>query len=54
MAHRFAEEVMRPIGEKLDRMTPEEVVAEAMRQYNVPFIAAGRNGPRTEEAMPGA
>ena len=28
-AHRFAEEVMRPIGEKLDRMTPEEVVAPA-------------------------
>ncbi len=27
-AHRFAEEVMRPIAEKLDRMTPEEVVAE--------------------------
>ena len=27
-AHRFAAEVMRPIGEKLDKMTPEEVVAE--------------------------
>ena len=27
-AHRFAEEVMRPIAEKLDKMTPEEVVAE--------------------------
>ena len=27
-AHRFAVEVMRPIGEKLDKMTPEEVVAE--------------------------
>lgn len=26
-AHRFAEEVMRPIGRKLDRMTPDEVVA---------------------------
>ncbi len=26
-AHRFAEQVMRPIGAKLDRMTPEEVVA---------------------------
>ena len=28
VAHRFAEQVMRPIGERLDRMTPEEVVAE--------------------------
>lgn len=26
--HRFAEEVMRPIGRKLDGMTPEEVIAE--------------------------
>src|SRR2546430_10750393 len=25
--HRFAAEVMRPIGERLDRMTPEEVIA---------------------------
>ncbi|MEH6567768.1 MAG: acyl-CoA dehydrogenase family protein [Halioglobus sp.] len=28
VAHRFAVEVMRPIGEKLDRMTPQEVIAE--------------------------
>ncbi|MEH6580833.1 MAG: acyl-CoA dehydrogenase family protein [Halioglobus sp.] len=28
VAHRFAAEVMRPIGEKLDKMTPEEVIAE--------------------------
>ena len=27
-AHRFAAEVMRPIGEKLDKMSPEEVIAE--------------------------
>ena len=27
-AHRFAEEVMRPIAERLDKMTPEEVIAE--------------------------
>lgn len=26
--HRFAEEVMRPIGKKLDGMTPEEVIAD--------------------------
>jgi acyl-CoA dehydrogenase len=28
VAHRFAADVMRPIGEKLDKMSPEEVVAE--------------------------
>ncbi len=28
VAHRFAEEVMRPIGQQLDKMTAEEVVAE--------------------------
>ncbi|MEH6611379.1 MAG: acyl-CoA dehydrogenase family protein [Halioglobus sp.] len=28
VAHRFAEEVMRPIGEQLDRMTPAEVIAD--------------------------
>ncbi len=27
-AHRFAAEVMRPIGQKLDKMSPEEVVAD--------------------------
>lgn len=27
------------------------LVAEAMRHYNIPFIAAGRNGARIEEAM---
>jgi hypothetical protein len=27
------------------------LVAEAMRHYQIPFIAAGRNGPRVEEAM---
>jgi alkylation response protein AidB-like acyl-CoA dehydrogenase len=33
MAHRFAEEVMRPIGEQLDKMTPEEVIAEGSPLY---------------------
>ena len=38
--HRFAEEVMRPVGIKLDRMTPEEAIApgspywEVRRQFN--------------------
>ena len=27
-AHRFAAQVMRPIGEKLDKMAPEQVIAE--------------------------
>src|SRR5260221_1299004 len=37
--HRFAEDVMRPVGIKLDRMTPEEVIApgspywDALRQF---------------------
>lgn len=34
MAHRFAEEVMRPIGEQLDKMTPEEVIAEGSPLYS--------------------
>ncbi len=34
VAHRFAEQVMRPIGERLDRMTPEEVVAEDSPLYD--------------------
>jgi acyl-CoA dehydrogenase len=35
-AHRFAEEVMRPIGQQLDRMTPEEVIADGslLHDYN--------------------
>jgi len=33
MAHRFATEVMRPIGEQLDKMTPEEVIAEGSPLY---------------------
>jgi len=35
MAHRFAKDVMRPIGEQLDKMTPEEVVAEGSPLYSV-------------------
>src|SRR3989442_15361790 len=27
--HRFAAQVMRPIGQQLDRMTPQEVIAES-------------------------
>ena len=27
------------------------LVAEALRNYEIPFVAAGRNGPRIEEAM---
>ncbi len=41
--HRFALEVMRPIGRKLDRMTPEEVVAEGspLHDYMAQMNAAG-------------
>ncbi len=33
--HRFAAEVMRPIGQQLDRMTPEEVIADRSPLWNV-------------------
>ena len=41
--HRFAEEVMRPIGQKLDAMTPEEVIAEGspLHDYMAQINAAG-------------
>jgi len=41
--HRFAEEVMRPIGRKLDGMTPEEVIAEGspLHDYMAQMNAAG-------------
>lgn len=41
--HRFAEEVMRPIGRKLDGMTPEEVVAEGspLHDYMAQMQATG-------------
>jgi acyl-CoA dehydrogenase len=42
-AHRFAEEVMRPIGRKLDVMTPEEVIADGspLHDYMAQMNAAG-------------
>ena len=42
-AHRFAKEVMRPIGQQLDRMTPEEVIAEGspLHDYMAQMQAAG-------------
>ena len=33
--HRFAAEVMRPVGERLDRMTPEEVIAAGSPLWQV-------------------
>ena len=33
MAHRFANEVMRPLGEKLDKMTPDQVVTYGSPLY---------------------
>src|SRR6266849_4611061 len=41
--HRFAAEVMRPIGQQLDRMTPEEVIAENSPLWSV-FKAFGQLG----------
>ncbi|MGJ8686243.1 MAG: acyl-CoA dehydrogenase family protein [Spongiibacteraceae bacterium] len=42
-AHRFAEEVMRPIGKKLDAMTPEEVIADGspLHDYMAQLHASG-------------
>ncbi len=41
--HRFAKEVMRPIGKKLDAMTPEEVIAEGspLHDYFAQMQASG-------------
>jgi acyl-CoA dehydrogenase len=41
--HRFAAEVMRPSGQQLDRMTPEEVIAENSPLWSV-FKAFGQLG----------
>ena len=39
--HRFAAEVMRPIGERLDRMTPEEVIGTDSPLWQVFVIVPG-------------
>ena len=41
--HRFAAQVMRPIGQQLDRMTPQEVIAESSPLWSV-FKAFGQLG----------
>src|SRR6266498_632126 len=41
--HRFAAEVMRPVGERLDRMTPEEVIAKDSPLWQV-FDGFGQLG----------
>ena len=33
--HRFADEVMRPIGQQLDTMSPEEVIADGSPLWKV-------------------
>ena len=43
--HRFAAEVMRPIGERLDRMTPEEVIAADSPLWQVFRVGSDRRGP---------
>ena len=43
IVHRFAAQVMRPIGQQLDRMTPEEVIAESSPLWSV-FKAFGQLG----------
>lgn len=43
IAHRFAKDVLRPLGQKLDRMTAEEVIAAGSPYYTV-FEEAARLG----------
>ncbi|MCC6192937.1 MAG: acyl-CoA/acyl-ACP dehydrogenase [Burkholderiales bacterium] len=53
-AHHFAEEVMRPIGAKLDRMSAEEVVAAGspLWDYVNRIVASGLLDLKTLGAMP--
>ena len=48
--HRFAAEVMRPIGEQLDRMTPEEVIAADSPLWQV-FTEFGRLGIGVDQLL---
>jgi acyl-CoA dehydrogenase len=48
--HRFAGEVMRPIGEQLDRMTPEEVIAADSPLWQV-FTEFGRLGIGVDQLL---
>ena len=48
--HRFAAEVMRPIGERLDRMTPEEVIAPGSPLWRV-FTEFGALGIGVDQLL---
>jgi alkylation response protein AidB-like acyl-CoA dehydrogenase len=48
--HRFAAEVMRPIGERLDRMTPEEVIGTDSPLWQV-FGAFGQLGIGVDQLL---
>jgi acyl-CoA dehydrogenase len=48
--HRFAAEVMRPIGERLDRMTPEEVIGTDSPLWQV-FGAFGQLGISVDQLL---
>ena len=48
--HRFAAEVMRPIGEQLDRVTPEEVIAAGSPLWQV-FTEFGRLGIGVDQLL---
>ena len=48
--HRFAAEVMRPIGEQLDRLTPEEVIAKPSPLWQV-FADFGRLGLGVDQLL---
>src|SRR6266487_4285024 len=48
--HRFAAEVMRPVGERLDRMTPEEVIAKDSPLWQV-FDGFGQLGVGVDQLL---
>ena len=48
--HRFAAEVMRPIGERLDRMTPEEVIAAGSPLWQV-YTEFGKLGIGVDQLL---
>ena len=48
--HRFAAEVMRPIGERLDRLTPEEVIAAGSPLWHV-YAEFGKLGIGVDQLL---
>lgn len=55
MAHAFARDVMRPVGEKLDRMTPEQILDKGSiyhTEFRPKYLALGVNPVTLSELPP--